>query len=346
MPRPNKGPEVKKRKDTGLWGVCEFRNGNRYWHASGLGSQQEAQEELGLLLTQKALDKCRDLENISVGEIMKYYMDNHIPHIVSKDKALSRHDVLTPFWAPLRGSDVNKAACQLFHKKMNERRLKEEGKTYSDDTIRTYIDHIEAAFNYANDNDKISRVPKFWKPRKPDPEKKFYTHKEVARLLNAASKGDASDYLPLFILMAVYTGVRKSAILKLRWVNVDFKHDEIDFTFARTSRNKGYGVVPIPSKLKRELLKAKKRGTDMGYVLHINQEPIGDIKKSFATAKKRAGVEGTMKDLRKTHGSWLKQKGISSGFIAQNLSHSSTITTDRVYAHLDEGYKKVIKEAF
>lgn len=346
MPRPNKGPTVKKRKDTGLWGVCEFRNGNRYWHVSGLESQREAEEELEILTSEERIGECRELHQISVGEVMKFYLENHVPHIVSVNSAISRHDILTPFWAPLRGDQANKSKCQEFCREMNEARTKDTGKLYSNDTLRTYIDHLEAAFNYAFDNEKITRVPKLWKPVKKSPVKEFYTRKEVAHLRKAAKQGQAKDYLPLFILLAVYTGVRKNAILSLRWPHVDLVKNEIDFTFAQKSRNKGYGVVPIPPKLKRELIKARQRGTEMGYVLHSNQNPVGDVKKGFRSCLNRTGIVGDIKKLRKTHASWLKQKGISSGFIAQNLSHSSTITTDRVYAHLDENYKKEIMRAF
>ena len=66
-----------------------------------------------------------------------------------------------------------------------------------------------------------------------------------------------------------------------------------------------------------------RRGTDLGYVLHINGEPIGDIKKGFAAACRRAGVEGvTPHTLRHTAATWLMQKGVelwqASGFLAMS----------------------------
>jgi ribosomal protein S3 len=39
-------------------------------------------------------------------------------------------------------------------------------------------------------------------------------------------------------------------------------------------------------------VRARRRGTELGYVLHVNGKRIGDIKKGFAAACKRAGLLG------------------------------------------------------
>jgi len=58
------------------------------------------------------------------------------------------------------------------------------------------------------------------------------------------------------------------------------------------------------------LRRARRRGTDLGYVLHINGDRILDIKKGFAAACDRAGIEGvTPHTLRHTSATWLMQAG-------------------------------------
>jgi hypothetical protein len=49
--------------------------------------------------------------------------------------------------------------------------------------------------------------------------------------------------------------------------------------------NKRKGCIPIPPRLLPHLIRARRRGTDLGYVLHINGERIGDIKKGFEAAR-------------------------------------------------------------
>lgn len=345
MPKKSAGPRPGQRPDTGKWGVFDYIKGNRYWYVSGYNSKREAQEAFEIWKSEQT--RLRQADKITVGEVMKFYLDNHVPHTNTATKRLSIHDRLVPFWASLKVSNVTKAKCQEFCVWMNERREKLKQPPYSNDTLRTYLDHLQAALNYAYDNDKLETAPrKLWKPQKNAPVQEFYTRKEIAMLRREAAKGPAKDYLPLFILIACYTGSRPGSILQLKWSHVDIENEEIDFRFAQTSRNKGYGVSVIPPKLKRELLKHRKRGTPDGYVLHINQKPIKSVKKAFKTCREKCGIEGDIKKLRKTFGSWLKQDRIASSYIAKGLAHSSTIVTDRVYAHLDDSYKKIIKESF
>src|SRR5262245_36169488 len=65
------------------------------------------------------------------------------------------------------------------------------------------------------------------------------------------------------------------------------------------------------------------RGTEMGYILHINGNPIGDIKKSFAAACERASLDDvTPHTLRHTAATWRMQSGVktweAAGFLAMS----------------------------
>ena len=71
----------------------------------------------------------------------------------------------------------------------------------------------------------------------------------------------------------------------------------------------------------------------MGYVLHIDGARIGDIKKGFAAACARAGIEGaTPHTLRHTAATWLMQNGTepwqAAGFLSMSVE-----TLTRTYGH-------------
>ena len=71
--------------------------------------------------------------------------------------------------------------------------------------------------------------------------------------------------MPLFVLIALYTGRRKEAVLSLRWPQVDLEAGLIDFEISgRRRTNKKRGRVPIPQWLLPHLRRARTRGTDMG----------------------------------------------------------------------------------
>lgn len=56
-------------------------------------------------------------------------------------------------------------------------------------------------------------------------------------------------YLPLFILIAVYTGRRKEAILSLRWCDVNLTEGIIDFESTQRRTNKRRGRTRISKRL-------------------------------------------------------------------------------------------------
>lgn len=91
---------------------------------------------------------------------------------------------------------------------------------------------------------------------------------------------------------------------------------------------------------------ARRRGTDLGPVLHYFGEPVGSIKKAFGRACERAGLDDvTPHTLRHTCASWLAQKGVPFPVIARYLGHRDSRTTERVYAHRDPKYLEAARRA-
>jgi integrase len=151
--------------------------------------------------------------------------------------------------------------------------------------------------------------------------------------------------MPLFILIGLYTGRRKEAILSLRWPQVDLDSGRIDFEIAGRKRtSKKRGKIPIPARLLPHLRRARKRGTDLGHVLHIDGDRIGNIKKGFAGACDRAKLTGVSPHtLRHTAATWLMQAGTepwqASGFLAMSIE-----TLTRTYSHHHPDYQREAAE--
>jgi integrase len=216
----------------------------------------------------------------------------------------------------------------------------------SQNTIRRELAVLQAAINYAHRNGRITRAVAVTLPAKPPSKERWLTKREASLLLRASRTEKARLYLPIFILLGLYTGRRKEA---LRWPQVNLGAGLIDFEVAGRQRtNKKRGKVPIPRKLLSHLKRARRRGSDLGYVLHINGEPIGDINKGFAAACRRAGIEGvTPHTLRHTAATWLMQKGVdlwqASGFLAmseKNARRSVRSSPPGVHAGSGRGHRE------
>jgi len=149
----------------------------------------------------------------------------------------------------------------------------------------------------------------------------------------------------MFILIALYTGARSEAIFRLRWHQIDLERGYIDFTDPKDSRNKQASIIPISRKLLGQLKRHKRYGTDIGYVIHINQERIKSVKTSFKSACKRAGLEGvTPHSLRHTAASWRVQRRVPTYEIAKMLGHSSPQMIEQVYGHMSPDHLMDAKE--
>lgn len=245
---------------------------------------------------------------------------------------------LLPFWGERMASEVNDRLCKDY--------LAWRGKATA--TMRRELSTLRAALNYCQGR-ILDRAPVVILPPAPKGRDRWLTRSEAAALLNGARTGraDVRLYLPLFVVMGLYTGARKEAILSLRWPQVKLKEGRIDFGRADNRQTgKGRAHIPIPDRLMTFLrLAHQRRHSDLGFVIHDKGKPVidvggawhgeeeGYVQGSFARACKRAGLaDVTPHTLRHTCGTWMAQAGVPLREIGGWLGHSDARTTE-LYAH-------------
>jgi len=162
---------------------------------------------------------------------------------------------------------------------------------------------------------------------------------EEVRLLEAAAL-----HLKPIIMVALYTGFRKGAVLSLKWQNVDFEKGEIRTTQSKTGAGR---AVPMNSTVMSLLYDLKSQNGYSEYVF-TNPEtgkPFVDIKNAFLGACERAGIEDLhFHDLRHTFGSRLVRNGANINLVKELMGHASIVTTQR-YLHSQVNEKKQAVEA-
>jgi integrase len=244
-------------------------------------------------------------------------------------------DALTPFWEGRTVVEVTKQTCKHYGKARDR----------SVNTIRREPSVLRAAINFAHEEGRVTRPVHVELPEPPESRKRWLTRQEAARLLFKSRTLKARLYLPQFILLGLYTGRRKDAILSLRWPQVDLNAGLIDFEVpGRKPTKKGRGTVRISSRLLPHLTRLRARGTDLGYVLHIDGKRINDIKKGFEAACKRAGLEEvTPHTLRHTAATWLMQRGTPTWEAAGFLAMSEKMLRD-VYGHHHPDFQRAAAE--
>lgn len=351
MPKKNRGIHVAEREDRGTWGVLEYVKGKRVWHSSGHDSRGAAEVALARKILQAGK---RETAEVTIGELMGYYLTVRAPRLARPDNALYFHSRLTEFWADKKLTDVtqgNIAAYMVSRNKSYEKWQKRDGhktiKPITTAAIRREIEHLRACINLAETDRLIPQAPRIKLPEKGAAKERWLTRQEAAKLLREARKlRYAKTYLPHFIRIALRTGTRKGALLSLRWNQVDLVNQTIDFRPAQKSQMKGAAVAAIPDKQMPYFRALIRQGTKLTYVINKYGDQVARVDKSFAEACRNAGLEGvSIHTLRHTFASWLKQDGLSVSDIAEALGHRSTQMVDKVYGHMGAGYVDRLKKA-
>jgi integrase len=336
MPRRNQGARLRWLDKRKCFYITWTENGRSRERSTGTEDRERAEAIFGEWLhLRRRRDGPSDPAQTLVTDVLNDYLKERGPKVAAPGRIAYAVLALTDFFEGNTVADVTPQTCGRYVEKRGR----------SNGTVRRELGVLRSAINYAHRCGRITRPVAVELPERPEPRDRWLTRDEAARLIRAARTPQARLYMPLFILIGLYTGRRKEAILSLRWPQVDLNTKLIDFEIAGRKRtNKKRGKVPIPARLLPHLRRARKRGADLGYVLHINGERIGDIKKGFAGACERAKIEGVCPHtLKHTAITWSMQAG-TDPWQAAGYFATSVETLLRVYGHHHPDYMRETAE--
>jgi integrase len=260
-----------------------------------------------------------------VGDLWKLYL---------ADRRKDRKDVtrqenawkhLQPVFVHCLGTDITKDDCRNYAK-LRQRFGAAPG------TTRTELEYLRACLNlrYGRGHNRV------WLPTGSPPRDRYLTREEFDTLLKHVD----TPHVRLFTILAITTGARMSAILDLRWEQVDFRHRTINFNSPdREQTNKRRPVVPINERALSALEEAA-RGALTDFVIEWSGERVNSIKKAIRMAAKRSGVQCSPHVFRHTAGVWMAQADVPMQKISQFLGHTSTRVTERTYARYSPSFMK------
>ena len=201
----------------------------------------------------------------------------------------------------------------------------------SDSTINKRLRMTRAALSWAVKEEWIERAPHIEAPRAAGARTRFLTREEFQRLFAEAHE----PHLRTFLALAIYTGMRMTAILELKWSNIQGGVIIPEGGHEKKRR----ASVPINTPLALALsVAAHLRESD--YVVSYQGRGLKSIKTTFYKAATRAGLDDIrIHDLRRTCASWMAQAGVSMEQIAAFIGDELR-TVQRHYAHLSPEFLK------
>lgn len=328
MPRPSKGARLYWRKPTktraGQWVILDGQTERK----TGAVDRGEADQALADYINARGINRhTHTPETFLVSEALAIYGQEHAPTAAAPERIGYALKALLPFWDGLAVSDVTKATCRRY--------ASARGKAAG--TIRRELGTLRAALNYCAQEGRLTRAPFVHLPDKPSAKDRWLTRDEVAALLRAARTDPRSKHLARFILLAVYTGSRKAAVLDLRfephprggWIDCG---RGLMYRSAQDARvtNKRKPTVRMPAKLLAHARRWSKQG---GWVVNYKGAMIGDIKTAWGRVVRVSGLQGvTPHTLKHTAITWAMQRGASLPDAAAFFGTSVQVI-EQVYWH-------------
>lgn len=287
----------------------------------------EGSQTINEILTLYFEDRKKEKKSVHVEE--KLWLSNLKP--VFGDK--KPEDINTPVF-------VNGEERTLSHKYAYDRQKQGARRA----TIWHELNVIRTGLNWgAKPGRDLNKKIHVWLPRRPKGRDTKLTFEQFLKVLEECQ----APHLRLFVILAISTGQRKSAILQLTWDRVDLVRGVINFTVDReqddildSGGRKGRSIVEIGVMARRELDKAR-LGAQTQFVIEYNGSPVLDIHKGLKAAMVRAGVTGKFfgsHALRHSAATWIAGSGVEIRKVQKLLGHEDASTTDRIYAGYQAGY--------
>jgi integrase len=364
MPRRSQGPRLILRKDPDydrpVYTIVWTENSRSKRKSTGqcdLAPAQAVFEEwLGQRRRQQQSAGPRDSAEVRVAELLEDYMQEHGSEVASPETLAYSCDPLRWFFRTDTVAALTTGRVKQYwtwrrtHSvtELADGSLREVKGGGGNGTIRRELGGaLRPAIKHAIEQKRLI-LGEYYIPLPPAPAGRDYwiTRPEAARLLWETRRDRrARLHLPLYALIALYTGQRRGAILDLTWKQVELVRGLIDFNPpGRLQTKKHRPIIPVPAPLVAALKRAQRRAAS-NHVIAYNGEPVKDVKTGFNSAADRAGIpECTSHTLRHTAGTWMAQRGVPLREIAGYLGHSETRTTE-LYAHHHPDYLKQARAA-
>ena len=288
MPRANTGPRLELRKKAGyrkaVYVIRWYEQGRKCERSTGTGDRREAEEALrDFLAGQDAItDGPRRADQIGVADVLDIYAREHANTVADPVRIGYSILPLLEWWGDQKVAAVRGETCRAYARQRMAGGI-------ATGTARRELGTLRAAINHCHREGYLIDPPVVALPEKSPAREVWLTRRAVAALIRGARREDKASHLPLFVLIGVYTGARKEAVLSLQWqpsVNgghVDLESCRIAFLASgKAQTKKRRARIPIPSRLLRHLVAARRRTRQ--YVIEYRGQGIDNIKRAFATA--------------------------------------------------------------
>lgn len=203
-------------------------------------------------------------------------------------------------------------------------------------TAGRYLGYLRAVFEFGMDKNFIRNNPFVgWSRPKDIKRNPDLTVADLQKIIS-----NAKPHLAWALEVEWYLGTRPgpSELFKIKWSDVYFDKSKIHVRGTKTEDSDRY--VPVTGEFLARL-HAVKACASTQYVVEYKGRSVRQVRRSFKTACKLAGIEYDVRpyDVRHLFASVMLSKGGDLAAVSKLLGHSRIETTMERYYHLMEGEK-------
>ena len=230
--------------------------------------------------------------------------------------------------------EINAKDIEYFKLERLKQKIGQTDKTVSPSTINRQLGTLRGMFNKAVAWGQLQINPmksvQFLK--EPAGRLRFLETEEIVKLLS-----NCSSTLRPIVILAVFAGMRRGEILKLKWNNIDYKRGIITLLDTKNGEKR---ELPMNKEVKDAFIQVRKHPESPYVFCNEQGQPRHDIRKSFSTALRKSDItDFRFHDLRHSFASQLVMAGVDLNTVRELLGHKDITMTLR-YSHLAPRHKQ------
>ena len=325
--------------------------------STGCGKGERAKAEIALAeyITKTRRPSFGDghPHEVLIGDCLSVYCEKHGPTIARPDGLAVEVERLAEYFGDKFVAEVTEELCIGYVAwrctQTDKRATKSKGRAIKVSTARRELVTLSAALNWCWRNRRLDRPVVITVPTVVERRERYLKRSEIAALLWAAlgfnrdgtrNRFRINRHLAHFILIALYTGTRHDAILRLQWMaNTTGGWFDLDagILYRRPQdaieTNKRRTPAPIPARLIPHLRRWRRLTTQ--HVVEFNGQRIASqLRRAWTGAREMAGLglEVTPHVLKHSCATLMLQNGVSTWNVAGLLGTSEAVIR-KVYGH-------------
>jgi integrase len=321
----------------GVWWCDYSSDGVRKRESCKTSNRDEALAYLHRKQGKLASGELLSPDRVSVSDLLRLLLEDYEVRNVAQVyiASLKVKSILIPRLGDVRAAKLTSARVKDY--------IRDRSKEVKPGTVNRELGLLHRAFQlgYNCDPPLVNRVPHFPRLAEDEPRKGFLKPEYYRKLLL-----ELSEDLRLLFVIGYHVGLRKGALLRIRWSQVDLKANTIWMEGKKINRKPEPVAVPIYGDMAK-FIELQPRTSE--YLFARGEKPIKDFREGWQQACQRAGVPNLLfHDLRRTAVRNLRRAGISETVIMKITGHRTRSVFERynITDHSDTQAAGRIAEAF